>query len=320
MDGEYRNNIYSINELFSKLGQDYETFTIEKTERKKSTGRTKKEETEQIEETETISINDVDVEKLYNIDMRKIPQGIYNMLKGFQRGYANLQVMSLTLYFKNRGCTCEEIIDILKTTEKINGNDWNEWNIEDEVKRIYNNYDYLSKFIRDELENEFGSFEMGFCVPVGIYNPKHLKIYIFLLMNGSCKKKDIINGLGISNNTVDSIMKNNNLIKLENRIYSINETEFDNFLMIDKKELEKLNSLDYKELGIYTYLKWRTGLKKSVKVSILTMSEKIGIATHTISETIKSLEKRGLIKVKRFKYKKHESGEFYKEINEYTIS
>lgn len=317
IDGEYEIKMYSVAELFSKLGYDYNTYSIEQPKRKKSTGRPKKAETE-TEKNKSISINDIDIEHLYNINVKKLPIGIYNMLKGFQKGYANIQVMALTLYFKNKGCTLEEIIDILKVTQQINGNSWNDWNIEDETKRFYDNYDYLSKFIKDELENVFGSFEMGFCIPVG-YNPKHVQLYVFLLLNGRCKKKDILTGLCISNNKLDRIMENNNLVKLENKIYSINEIEFDNFFMIDKNELEKLNCLDYKEIAVYSYLKWRANVKKTIKVSIASIKENTEISEHTISDTIKSLEKRALIKVKRFKYKEHDEAEFYKESNEYTI-
>ncbi len=317
ISGEYRSKMYSISELFSRLGYDYETFTIEQPERKKSTGRPKKEVVETEKEVVLFEC-DSDLTKLYNIDIRNLPVGICNMLKGFQKGYANLQVMSLTLYFKNRGCTSEEIIDILKVTKKINGNSWNDWNIEDEAERFYNSYNHINNFIKNELENVFGSFEIEFKIPIG-YNSKHLQLYIFLLKNGNCKKKDIINGLHISKDKINRIMKNNNLVKLENRVYSINKTEFDNFLMVSKNELEKLSSLNYKEIGVYTYLKWRASIKKFIKVSIVTISENIGISNPTISDTISSLEKRGLIQVKRFKYKEHNDGEFFKESNEYTI-
>lgn len=318
IDGEYRSKMYSISELFSRLGYDYETFTIEQPERRKSTGRPKKESVEAEKEVVLFECGS-DLTKLYDIDVRSLPIGIANMLKGFQKGYANLQVMALTSYFKNRGCTLEETIDILKTTQQINGNSWNDWNIEDETERFYNSYSHVNNFIKNELENIFGSFEMEYKIPVG-YDSKQTKLYIYLLLNSNSRQKNIINDMNISKNTLYKMIENSNLIKFENRIYSIKDDfVFDKYIIVDKNELERLNSLDYKEIGIYTYLKWRAGIKKFIKVSIASIKENTGISEKTISNTNTSLEKRGLIKIKRFKYKEHNETEFYKESNEYTI-
>lgn len=318
IDGEYSCCRYSVNEVFENLGYDYETYSIEE-ERKKSTGRPKKENTEENNKKKVQFDINTDFDKLYKIDVKKLPNGIANMLKGFQKGYTNLQTFILTLYFKNRGFSIDEIVSLLKVTQSINGNDWNNWNIEKEVERIYNNYSYANKFILEELEEVFGTFNIEYKkIPVGL-DPKQTKLFIFLLLNGECKKKDIIKGLSISNNKIDRIMENNNLVKLENRIYRINETEFDKFVLVDIDELEKLNSLDYKEIAVYTYLKWRTGIKKYIKISIQKIKENTNISEKTITNTISSLEKKGILKVKRFKYCEHDEAEFYKEYNEYTI-
>lgn len=324
IDGEYCCPTYSIYEVFQKLGYDYDTFELDEVvKNRKKAGRPKKQE-----EQQQIIINEnVNLKELYpNINIDKLEPGIANMLRGFKKGYANIQTMVLTIYFKNKGYSLEDIQDILNTVEKINGN-WNYWNIENEVERFYNNYKYLDKFLLEELEDTFGSILIDYSnyvkVPIGM-NSKHTKLYIYLLLNNNCKKKDILRDLNISNNKLDRMMVENNLVKLENRVYSINENiNFEKYINVSKDELEKLNSLDSNEIAVYTYLKWKCSIKNIVKISIQTIKENIDITEHTISNTISKLEIRNLIQVKRFKYTEHinKNGEveFYKESNEYTI-
>lgn len=321
IDNEYNCPSYSIYEIFEKLGFDYNTYNLEEKQKKKA-GRPKK-----IEKEDTYTYNEnVDLEKLYDINLKHLEPGICNMLKGFRKGYANIQTMVLTLYFKNKGYSLEEIQDILHTVENVNGN-WNYWNVENEVERFYNNYKYIDKFLLEELEDVFGhiliNYDETYIIPVGL-NPKQTKLYIYLLLNNNCKKKDILRDLNISNNKLDRIMIENKLVKLENRIYSLIENiKFDKFIKIDSRELEKLNSLNENEIAVYSYLKWKCGIKKHLKISILSIKDIIGITEHTITNTIKSLEHKNLITVKRYKFTEHvnKNGdiEFYKECNEYTI-
>lgn len=322
IDGEYNCKKYSVSEIFKKLGYDYDTFSIEESRRERKTKRTEKNQNTAEHEPSEIFFRDINIEKVYGIDVSKLPTGIMNMMKGFVKGYANLQMMILTLYFKNRGYLVEDIKELLKITEKINGNKWNNWDLESEIKRIYNNYDYVSKFVLEELEPKFGKLIINYNeftkVPI-CENAKQAELYIFLLKNGSCRKKDILKGLNYSNNKLDRIMKENNLVTLENRIYSINSNNLDKYILLKSEELENLFSLNYKEIAVYTYLKYRIGIKKSIKVSILTIKDNIDLSENTISNTIKSLEKKKFIKVERYKYGEHEPDNFYRDMNKYTI-
>jgi hypothetical protein len=324
LDGEYSCPTYSISEVFEKLGFDYNTFELDEVVKsRKKAGRPKKQKTEE----QTVVNENVNLEELYpNLNIDKLEPGIANMLKGFRKGYANIQTMVLTIYFKIKGYSLKDIQDILSTTEKINGN-WNYWNVENEVERFYNNYKYLDKFLLEELEDVFGQILVDFNdyikIPVG-GNSKYTKLYIYLLLNNNCKKKDILRDLNISNNKLDRMMVNNDLVKLENRIYSIKEdVNFEKYITVDKSELEELNSLDSNEIAVYTYFKWKCGIKKFIKISIQTIKDNVDITEHTISDTIKKLEKRNLITVKRYKFTEHVNKkgeiEFYKESNEYTI-
>lgn len=187
LDGEYSSKLFTVEEIFEKLGFDYNTFNLEDYYKKKKVGRptTKKKENLDIEYKE-----DVDLHTLYrdcNLRVDELPTGIKNMLMGLRKGYSNLQVMILTIFFKRKGYSLEEIQNILEIVESINSNKWNNWCVQDEVERFYNNYGYINKFTLLDMEQYFGEIKIEykeemFKIPIGVMEPGALKLYTLLFI------------------------------------------------------------------------------------------------------------------------------------------
>lgn len=306
----YKSKTFTVEEIFEKLGFDYNNFSLEDyyKERKK-VNRQKRE----IIKNEILFNKEVDLIKEYNnvnLNLLELPEGILNMLKGFRKGYSNLQTMVLTLYFKRKGILLEDIQKILNIVKNINGNTWNTWDVEDEVERFYINYNYINKFLLMDMEDTFGTIKMEYennlCrIPIGLLKPSELKLYLYLLINKDVKKVDIINNLNFSNNKIDRIVKENSLFIVENRRYKINtDVKFDNYLLCNKDYIYKLLKLEDNQISVYSYLYFKQNIKKEIQISHLSISNGTLISESTIKTTIKELQKKELLQVQTFKWNK----------------
>jgi hypothetical protein len=225
------------------------------------------------------------------------------MLKGFKEGYSHSQVMCLTVFFKKYGYELEQIIDILTITESINGNSWNNWNIEDKVNYFY---DYNGVPDVDTLIKEFGDIffickgeNIGYKIPFSVGGSGEIKTYLYLLKNGPCRKKDILNNLQISNNKLDRQLEKTVLFEKRNNLYCPINVISSNYIYISEEELNKLLELKQNDIVVYLYLKWRCGENKEIQTSIQSI-EKITLLSHsTISCSIKNLELKDILIVKR---------------------
>lgn len=318
-DGEYSSRTFTIDEIFEKFGFSYKKFDLEKYYEKKKAGRHKKEKKQKT--TVELEFDDNVHADNYDIDTSILPEGVQNMLhRGFIQGYTNLMVMFLTIFFKTMGLNLIQIQNIMEEVESINGLNDNNWELKKEVERFYEKYDFVSKYVIMELQSVFGEIrfinsKVKYRIPVGI-NSKHTELYLFLLQNNNSRKVDILEGMNISNNKLDRIMEDNKLVNLDNRIYSISkDLKFDNYIVVNGFQLAKLSKLNDKELEIYIYLKYRCNKDKN-KISIENIKEYTGISAHTISDTLKKLEKKKLIKVTRWIYDTKTNS---KKVNEYKI-
>lgn len=319
-DGEYSSRLFTVDEIFQAFGFDYNTFNLDdyynkkKTERKKTVKRT---------ETEVTCNKDVNLYELFDfLNIDELPVGIKNMLKGFRKGYTNLQTYCLTIFFKRKGYDLETIKQILETVESINGNSWNNKSASDEAERFFETYSYMNKYTLKELESIFGEIvmtynEQMYKIPVNVMKPVEMKLYTYLLLNNDSKKKDIIESLKISNNTVDKIVKESIFITVDNRLYNVNkDAEIKNFIYVNYEFLNRILSLSSNEFSVFCYLYHRIGIKKEVRTSIQSIKNNCFISEKTITNTIKELEEHKIIKVLRSKYNYVQSK---KESNLYKI-
>jgi hypothetical protein len=319
--------VYKVEEIFEKLGYDYNTFNLDKYYEDKKKERTKKEkQPKQKTKNETQVVNfdmDFDLDDIYTeLNFDEIPLGIQNMLKGFVEGYSNIQVYCLTMFFKQKGLDLDDIISIIKKCENINNNDWNNWDTEQEIIRFYNNYNYLNKYIYKELETIFGSFSFNiedtYIIPVG-YDAKDTQLYIYLLCHGNQRKKDILEGLHISNNKLDRIMETSKLCLVNNHVYSISNHEFGKYIRVNCELLHILSTLNHNQLACYVYIRFRCGISRNIQTSIESFKNVIGLSEKTITNSLKELEELNLINIKRFK-PIIKDGEFCeKESNIYSL-
>ena len=315
IDGEYSYIEYDLEDVFQKLGYDYNNINLEEEYEKKQKRIYEKHNKEDVNYTYN---ENVDLYKLYpmlNIDI--LPTGIRNMLKGFREGYSNTITMILTLYFKRNGIKLDDIIEILNVTESINSNNWNYWNVEDEVARFYENYDFINKYELIDMEEVFGPIDFyknvqKYKVPIKMLKANELKLYLYFLINEDKKKKEILEDVGYSNNKFDRNIKKFDKI---GKNYILN-VEIDRFVLLTKRQIEKLLTLNANEISVCIYLYFRLGIKNEISTSIQSIKNYTLLSEHTISDTIKTLENKDLLKVKRNPYIKEYNK---KESNKYQL-
>lgn len=306
ISGEYYSETYTVEGIFEKLGFDYNTFDLDQYYQKKKTERKKhkKEETVFVEN----EINLYEYYKDFNFCVDMLPIGIKNMLRGFKKGYSNLQTFTLTIFFKRMGLDIDTIKEIIEKVENINGNKWNVWSASDEAERFFDNYDYMSKYILMDLENVFGEIKITydeemFKIPMNVMKPNELKLYSYLLINKNSKKKTLIEEVGLSNNTIDKIVKGSHFINVQDRKYNISaDANFDNFIYVNREFLAKNLKLSSNEFSVFCYLYYRIGMKNEIRTSIQSIKNSCLISEKTITTTIKFLELHKKITVLRDKY------------------
>lgn len=308
IDGEYSSRLFTVEEIFKSFGVDYNTFDLDQYYQKR-----KKQQNKRIEEHEEITYKNVNINDLYDeINIKELPVGIQNMLKGFEKGYANLQTMVLTIFFKRKGFSLDKIKEIIGTVELINGNDWNTIHAADEAERFYNKYDYINKYTLMDLERVFGEIKINYSeqmyrIPIGIMKPVELKIYTYLLLNKDKTKNEIIEWLGISRPTMNRIIKDCKYIFCNDKVCTINKDIKSNFIYVNEYFLNKILKLTEYQLSLYCYLYFRLGLKNEICTSIESIKKTCLFSEKTITNTIKELEQLEYIKVKRSKYNPKEN-------------
>lgn len=303
ISGEYGVPTYTIEDIFARFGHNYNTYTLE--------GKVKKSPSKKVEKVVKSTTNkeigetDLSIYNISNIDTYS--DGIKNMLKGLVEGHRYYQVWCLTIFFKRRGYTLEQIKDIMNTLESVSSNDNNSWNVEDKVEEFYvfngigqDNINSLEVFF-GEIVLPVNSIEDNYKIPVGVVKPLELQIYLYLLKNGCKRKKDIVNDLGIVKNTLDKTMKDSKIIKRDGMLYVPVEVYTKNYIYLNDEQLDKVLMMDKNEMSIYLYLMFRTGNKENIRTSIESIEKGTKLSHTTISNTIIEMEKKELIKVKREK-------------------
>lgn len=322
--GETDNKEFTVEEVFEKLGFDYNTFYLDSfySKDKKKVGRPKKVEPTEKKKVE-IEEKEIDLEEKYGsiLNLFELPDGIKNMLRGFVPGYSNLQTLVLTLYFKSKNLKLETIQDILNITESINTNKWNYWITNNEVERFYNNYNYINKYTLLECEEKFGEINFYdnnriYKIPVGMLNPSDLRLYTYLLINKNKRKKDILKDLNISNNTLDKILKDSIYFGIKDKIYYIKDFEFTYYIKVDKEFLNKILKMTKNQSTIYCCLYYKIGIRKDIQTSILSIKNFTFLSESSIKTTLKELEKNEYIKIQRSHYSKIKEN---KECNIYKL-
>lgn len=303
ISNEFNSQTYTIEEVFEKMGFDYNTYQLEEVYKKKA-GRPKKTK----KEIEIEYVEDVDLVSTYPmLEIDKLPLGIQTMLSGFRKGYSNYQVMTLTIYFKSFSYDIEEIKEILSICESINSNDWNSWDVEQEVERFYYSNIRLKKYDLIDLEEVFGELNLFdntnmFKIPMGLMESNELKLYMYLLITDDVRKVDIKKDLGFSNNKIDRIVENSNYFECLDRRYTYKEFEMPKFFYVSREYIEKVIKLDENELAIYNYLYFRLRLKKEITTSISSIAKYTKLSEKTVKTTIKNLELKQIVNVTRHNY------------------
>lgn len=303
ISNEFNSQTYTIEEVFEKMGFDYNTYQLEEVYKKKA-GRPKKTK----KEIEIEYVEDVDLVSTYPmLEIDKLPLGIQKMLSGFRKGYSNYQVMTLTIYFKSFSYDIEEIKEILSICESINSNDWNSWDVEQEVERFYYSNIRLKKYDLIDLEEVFGELNLFdntnmFKIPMGLMESNELKLYMYLLITDDVRKVDIKNDLGFSNNKIDRIIEKSSYLDYSDRRYTYKEFEIPKFFYVSRDYIEKVLKLDENEISIYNYLYFRLRLKKEITTSITSISKYTKLSEKTVKTTIKNLELKQLVNVTRHNY------------------
>lgn len=322
VSGEYSSKLFTVEEIFKAFGVDYNTFDLDQYYQKKKTEKKQSKSTS--EKQEEITIKDININDLYDeINMSELPVGIQNMMKGFEKGYANLQTMVLTIFFKRKGFSLDKIKEIIQVVESVNGNDWNTTKAVDEAERFYDKYDYINKYTLMDLENVFGEIKINYSeqiykIPVGIMKPLELKMYTYLLINENISKNHITELFGISRPTMNKILKECKYITCIDKTLFINRDIKSNFIYVNKDFINEILKLTEYQLSLYCYLYFRLGLKNEICTSIESIKKTCLFSEKTITNTIKELEQLEYIKVKRSKFspEKHsrEQSNIYKII------
>lgn len=316
IDGEYIDvPVYDAEEVFKKFGGDINYIEEEKVKYVNSSKKkTKKENNdientytdEEIQEFERIFDVNVDLIDLYkDIPVALFPTGIKNMLKGFQQGVTHYQVMCLVVFLKKYGYTLEQVQSILEITESINGNSWNNWDIDEKVEYFYKNFNGVPNL--NDLRQQFGDiyfiekdYKETYKIPLGITKSNEIQVYLFLLKNGPSIKAEILKGLGISNNKLDRIMQKAILIEKRNdsKYYLLNAIA-EHYIYLDEKTINRLLNWKQNDIVVYLYLKWRAGEKNTIQTSIQSIEKDTLLSHTTVSNAIKTLEMREVLSVTR---------------------
>lgn len=316
IDGEYIDvPTYDAEEVFKKFDGDINYIEEEKVKYVNSSKKkTKKENNdieptytdEEIQEFERIFDVNVDLIDLYkDIPVALFPTGIKNMLKGFQQGVTHYQVMCLVVFLKKYGYTLEQVQSILEITESINGNSWNNWDIDEKVEYFYKNFNGVPNL--NDLRQQFGDiyfiekdYKETYKIPLGITKSNEIQVYLFLLKNGPSIKAEILKGLGISNNKLDRIMQKAILIEKRNdsKYYLLNAIA-EHYIYLDEKTINRLLNWKQNDIVVYLYLKWRAGEKNTIQTSIQSIEKDTLLSHTTVSNAIKTLEMREVLSVTR---------------------
>lgn len=326
IDGEYTYvPTYDAAEVFKKFGGDINY--IEEEEIKyinSSKKKTKKEKNDiettytedELKEFERIFDVNVDLIDLYkDIPIATFPEGIKNMLKGFKQGVTHYQVMCLVVFLKKCGYTLKQTQSILKITESINGNEWNNWDIEEKVEYFFENFNGVPNL--NYLRQEFGDiyfiekdYKESYKVPLAITKANEIQVYLFLLKNGPSKKCEILKGLGITNNKLDRIMQKAVLIeKRDDGKYYLLNAIVEHYIYLDEKTINRLLNWKQNEIVVYLYLKFRCVEENKIQTSIQSIEKDTLLSHTTVSNTIKILEMRDVLSVTR-------KEDNYKKLNE----
>lgn len=302
IEGERNAPIYSVNELFDKLDKDYTTFELP--QKVSTSNNTQNKTTKKCKlKTNTISITNDNLENLYPmLNIKILPEGIVNMLKGFVQGTTYYQLMCLTLYFKKSNMTYNEILDIVHLIESINGNYWNTWNVDDMTLYFYDNTFGIGKDELKLLENEFGMIafpvnENSYKIPFGVMKPAEMKMYMFLLLNGSCKKSVITKELGFSRNRIYKIIENSKVIVKNGLLYEAMDIRVDKYLFLTKEEVEKYLQWNENEIAVFLYLKYRCGENCTIQTSMKSIMDATLLTRRTISVALNNLCNKKVIQV-----------------------
>lgn len=302
IDGEYGVPTYTVEEIFNKFGYNYNTYSLSAAPKKIPCKKTKV-----VKEVEQQEVGTIDL-SIYNIkNIDTYSDGIKNMLKGLVKGHRYYQVWCLTLFFKRRGYTLEQVQDIMSILESNSDNSGNSWNMETQVEEFYK-FNGISKDDLSVLEDEFGeillptnSIEDTYKIPLGVAKPLELQIYIYLLKNGNKRKKDIVNDLGIGSNTLDRCISKSKIIKRDGMLYVPVEVFTQQYKFLNEEELNKVSLLNKNELAIYLYLSFRMGDNKEIKTSIKSICKATKLSHTTVTNTIIDMEKKECLNVKREK-------------------
>ena len=302
IEGERNVPIYSVNELFDKLDKDYASFELPQKVTIKSKTKSKVANKYQLK-TNNKSVSNDDLKSLYPmLNIKILPEGIINMLKGFVQGVTYYQLMCLTLYFKKSNLSYNEVLDIVHITEGINGNYWNTWNVDDMTLFFYDKTYGIGKDELNVLQNEFGSITFpvdknSYKIPFGVMKPAELKMYMFLILNGSCKKNVITHKLGFSRNRIYKIIENSKVIVKNGLLYEAMNIRVDNYLYLTKEEVEKYLQWSENEIAVFLYLKYRCGNNSTIQTSIPSIENATLLKRTSLTNTINSLCDKKVIQV-----------------------
>lgn len=302
IEGERNVPIYSLNELFNKLDKDYTTFELP--QKVSTINNTQNKITKKCKlKVDTINVTNCNLENLYPmLNIKILPKGIVNMLKGFIQGTTYYQLMCLTLYFKKSNMTYNEIIDIVHIIESINGNYWNTWNVDDMTLYFYENTYGVGKNELNLLQNKFGMIAFpvnknSYKIPFGIMKPAEMKLYMFLLLNGSCKKSVITKELGFSRNRIYKIIENSKVIVKNGLLYEAMDIRVKNYLFLNKEEVEKYLKWNENEIVVFLYLKYRCGENCTIQTSIPSIEKATLLKRTSITLTINNLCNKKILEV-----------------------
>lgn len=331
IEGEKGVPTYTVQDIFEKFGFDYDNWDAtygEPPEQEASTVKVTEQKTERYSHDRSkwcqmsIVLNDDDLVNLYPmLDINILSDGIKKMLMGFVEGYTYYQLMCLVLFFKRMRLDIYAIKEIITITESLNGNGWNTWDTLSVTENFYQNIYGMSADELNTLQTEFGeillpAYDNALKVPLGIMKPAELKMYLFILFHGECRKIDIQEGIKYSKNKIDRVLANASLIIKDKLTYRIMDKRVEHYVYVSKEELEVFLQWDANEIAVYLYLKFRCGEKENITTSIDAIEKDVLISNPTITKALQSLENKDIISVERKQF--HHSPSL-RESNTYTL-
>ena len=333
MEGEKGVPTYTVQDIFERFGFDYDNWDtkygepdIEQVTLKKVSVNTQKAKKSSSDRSKwcnmSLILDDNDLVNLYPmLDISILPNGIKKMLMGFVEGYTYYQLMCLVLFFKRMRFDIHAIKEIVTVTESLNGNDWNTWDTLSVTENFYQNIYAMNTDELNTLQTEFGElllpvYDNTLKVPLGIMKPNELKMYLFILFHGECRKIDIQEGIKYSKNKIDRVLEASSLIVKNNLTYRIMDKRVKHYVYVSKEELEVFLQWDANEIAVYLYLKFRCGENENITTSIDAIEKDVLISHPTIIKAIQGLENRDIISVERKQF--HHSPSL-RESNTYTL-